>query len=105
MRLTTPRRLARLLPVLALAAGLAACDISVGDGTFNVEKGVYGLTPAQTRLAALIVGGQGLVEAAGRLGVSVNTARTQLRRMFEKTGVNGQPALVRALLSVLSPLP
>jgi DNA-binding CsgD family transcriptional regulator len=65
---------------------------------------VYGITPAQLRLAGLIVAGHDLVSAAGRLGVSVNTTRTHLQRMFEKTGVRSQPALVRALLSVASPL-
>lgn len=65
---------------------------------------VYGLTPAQVRLATLIVTGNDLVDAARRLGVSVNTARTQLQRMFDKTGTRGQPALVRALLTVATPL-
>ena len=65
---------------------------------------VYGITPAQVRLARLIVAGDDLVNAAARLGVSVNTTRTHLQRMFEKTGVRSQPALVRALLSVASPL-
>jgi DNA-binding CsgD family transcriptional regulator len=65
---------------------------------------VYGITPAQLRLAGLIVAGHDLVDAAGRLGVSVNTARTHLQRMFDKTGVRTQPALVRVLLSVASPL-
>ena len=65
---------------------------------------VYGITPAQLRLAKLIVAGHDLVDAARRLGVSVNTARTHLQRMFDKTGVRTQPALVRALLSVASPL-
>jgi DNA-binding CsgD family transcriptional regulator len=65
---------------------------------------VYGITAAQHRLAALIVAGHDLVAAAKLLGVSVNTTRTQLQRMFEKTGVRSQPALVRALLSVAAPL-
>lgn len=65
---------------------------------------VYGITPAQTRLATLIVGGCDLVEAARRLGVSANTARTHLQRMFDKTGTRSQPALVRALLTVAAPL-
>src|SRR5262245_58739978 len=41
---------------------------------------------------------------ADHLGVSVTTARTQLQRMFEKTGARSQPALVRALLSFPSPM-
>jgi DNA-binding CsgD family transcriptional regulator len=65
---------------------------------------IYGITPAQLRLAKLIIAGHDLVDAAGRLGVSVNTTRTHLQRMFDKTGVRSQPALVRMLLSVAAPL-
>lgn len=61
---------------------------------------IYGLTPAQARLAGLIVDGHSLVDAARVLRVSLNTVRTHLQRMFEKTGVRSQTALVRALLSV-----
>lgn len=45
---------------------------------------LYHITPAQMRLAGLIIGGDSLVQAARRLGVSINTARTQLRRMFRE---------------------
>jgi DNA-binding CsgD family transcriptional regulator len=65
---------------------------------------VYRLSPAQARLAEKIIDGHDLVVAAGQLGVTVNTARTHLHRMFEKTGVRTQPALVGALLSVAAPL-
>ena len=65
---------------------------------------VYKLSSAQARLALMIVDGNDLVSAAGQLGVTVNTARTHLHRMFEKTGVHSQPALVTALLSVSAPL-
>jgi len=65
---------------------------------------VYGITPAQLRLAKLIVGGHDIVTAAKLLKVSVNTARTHLQRMYERTGVRSQPALVRAMLSVAWPL-
>ncbi|GLQ57211.1 LuxR C-terminal-related transcriptional regulator [Devosia nitrariae] len=63
----------------------------------------FGLSPSQLRVARRIVEGLSLVEIADDSGVSVNTARTQLRRMFEKVGVHSQPALVRALLSVAVP--
>jgi DNA-binding CsgD family transcriptional regulator len=65
---------------------------------------IYGITPAQMRLVGLIVDGHDLVEAARQLSISINTARTQLRRMFEKTGVSSQATLVRALLSVAAPV-
>ena len=64
---------------------------------------LYRLSPAQTRLAEMIVTGHDLVTAAEQLGVTVNTARTQLQRMFAKTGVRSQTALVTSLLSVSGP--
>jgi DNA-binding CsgD family transcriptional regulator len=36
-------------------------------------------------------------------GVTLNTARTHLRRLFDKTGVRTQAALVRALLAITPP--
>lgn len=66
---------------------------------------IYGITPAQLRLAQLTIAGHDLKVAAGRLGVSVATTRTHMERMFEKLGVHSQTALVRALLSVAAPLP
>jgi DNA-binding CsgD family transcriptional regulator/PAS domain-containing protein len=65
---------------------------------------LYGLSPAQVRLARLIVDGQDLAAAADLLGVSVNTLRTQLQRIFDKTGVRSQAALIRKLLSAEPPI-
>ena len=65
---------------------------------------VFGLSPGQQRLARLLIDGNDLAAAARALSVSVNTARTQLRRIFEKTGVHNQAALVRLLLSIAPPL-
>ncbi|ESW80121.1 LuxR family transcriptional regulator [Mesorhizobium sp. LSJC280B00] len=64
---------------------------------------VYGLSPAQVRLARLILDGHDLAAAADLLAVSVNTLRTQLQRIFDKTGVRSQAALVRSLLSAEAP--
>jgi DNA-binding CsgD family transcriptional regulator len=68
-----------------------------------IAASVFGLSPAQLRVATKIVEGVSLVEIAESTRVSVNTVRTQLRRMFEKVGVHSQPALVRVLLSVAAP--
>ncbi|MDB5528142.1 MAG: transcriptional regulator, LuxR family [Devosia sp.] len=70
--------------------------------TRRIERAreIYGLSPAQVRLARLIVEGHDLAVAADHLSVSVNTLRTQLQRIFDKTGVRNQAALVRSLLSV-----
>lgn len=64
---------------------------------------VFGLSPAQTELARLIVDGHDLAAASALLGVSINTLRTQLQRIFDKTGVRNRAALVRALLSAEAP--
>ena len=66
----------------------------------HVAKVVYGLSDAQAGLARRIAEGQSLKEAAEDLGVSVNTLRTHLARLYDKTGVRTQPALVRLLLSL-----
>jgi DNA-binding CsgD family transcriptional regulator len=65
---------------------------------------VYGLSPGQQRVAALIAEGLSLTEIAERMAISPNTARTHLNRIFDKTGVRTQPALVRMLLTAASPL-
>lgn len=61
---------------------------------------LFGLSPAQLRLARLIVDGHDLAAAADLLAVSVNTVRTHLQRIFDKTGTRSQSSLVRSLLSV-----
>ncbi|WP_141728276.1 helix-turn-helix transcriptional regulator [Devosia insulae] len=66
-------------------------------------QAVYGLSPAQARVAALIVEGRELAAAADLLKISINTARTHLQRAFDKTGAHSQPALVRRLLSADAP--
>jgi DNA-binding CsgD family transcriptional regulator len=83
---------------------VAINDRHITEERLAAAAAVYNITPAQARLAGLIVAGHDLVDAAERLGVSVNTTRTHLQRMFDKTGVRSQPALVRALLSVAAPL-
>lgn len=65
-----------------------------------VARAIYGLSDGQMALAQQIVRGESLTTAAGQLGISVNTARTHLSRIYAKTGVNSQTALVRTLLSV-----
>lgn len=70
------------------------------DRRLKYAKMVFGLSEGQLRVARQIALGESLKGAAQNLGVSTNTTRTHLARLFEKTGVNTQPALVRLLLSV-----
>ena len=63
-----------------------------------------GLSRAEARLASRLQEGLSLKESAEELGVTVNTARNQLKSIFEKLGINRQSDLVRHLtqLSQLS---
>ncbi len=61
---------------------------------------MFGLTPAEARLAEALSSGGGLRQVADELGVSHETGRTHLKRLFAKTGVNHQSALV-ALIAKL----
>lgn len=63
----------------------------------------YRLSPAQLNLAERLASGSDLATAARELGVSVNTVRTQVRRMFEKTNTNNKTALVSRLLNIQGP--
>lgn len=60
---------------------------------------LYGLTPAEARLAAVLMEGYELPEAAKALGIAYETARNQLKRVLTKTGAHHQGELLRMLLS------
>jgi DNA-binding CsgD family transcriptional regulator len=57
----------------------------------------YGMTPAEIRLAAMIVDGRQLLEVARELHITWNTARTHMKRIYAKTETHSQVALVRLL--------
>jgi DNA-binding CsgD family transcriptional regulator len=63
---------------------------------------LYGLTPAEARLAGLLAEGRVLKSAAAELGITLQTARTHLKRIFGKTGAANQAQLVRLLLNPLT---
>jgi DNA-binding CsgD family transcriptional regulator len=63
---------------------------------------VFGITPAEAKLVAHLVDGLTLTAAAEALGVSRNTARTQLSSIFTKTGVNRQMQLVKLVSDAFS---
>jgi len=59
----------------------------------------HGLSPAETGLAARLVRGLSLRQAAADLGISDNTARSHLKNVFAKTGARRQSDLVRRALT------
>ena len=52
------------------------------------------LTQRESEVAALLADGLDLAEVAGRLGQGIGTARSHLKRVFDKTGARSQAALV-----------
>lgn len=68
----------------------------------NVEgmATAYALTPAECRVLREIMRCRGLVEAAGKLGIALPTARTHLQRIFSKTNTSNQAELVRLAMAM-----
>ncbi len=92
----------------ALGPGHAAVFVSAAGNSLppslETLSALSGLTSREARIALMIADGSTPTEAAGNLGVTMNTMRTHLAHIFEKTGVNSQPALVRFVSSLSMPL-
>ena len=77
----------------------------VGDPERSVQgmddalRGLYGLTPAETAVTALLLEGLRTDQLADRLGITLFTARTHVKRVLSKVDARSQAELVRVLLS------
>ena len=61
----------------------------------------FSLTPAEARLALHLVAGETLRSAAFKLSITYETARTCLKKIFNKTGTHRQAELVMVILTTL----
>jgi DNA-binding CsgD family transcriptional regulator/PAS domain-containing protein len=59
---------------------------------------MFGLTAAESRVALALFEGSSLRDVAEAAGVSIQTVRNQLVRIFEKTGANRQAALIGLMM-------
>lgn len=87
---------------ISFASGCAAVFLSRPGGLQLSPKRLavlYGLTLAEAKLAAKIATGMSVEEAANGLHIAYETARTQLRAVFAKTGATRQTELVSLLLT------
>jgi DNA-binding CsgD family transcriptional regulator/PAS domain-containing protein len=66
---------------------------------------LYGLTAAEARLVAALAAGRRIEDAAKAFKISRETARTQLRQIFAKTGTTRQTDLVSTVLALPFGLP
>jgi DNA-binding CsgD family transcriptional regulator len=89
--------------------GVAAAGVLVNDPEEVVMpaaealRRLWGLTPAEAGLACHLASGRSLEQAAQALGVRVPTVRTQLARIFAKTGTRRQAELIRLLVGGVGP--
>lgn len=81
----------------------------IGDPCARIEPDLeslrqrFGLTPTEVRVARQALDGESVAMVAEALGLSVNTAKTHLRRIYDKTGTGSRALLLRLVLSTAVP--
>jgi len=97
----------RLPPSSPMASGEApGAMVLIGDPDAggrirrSALMSLYALTPAEADLALALAGGATLKTIAQDRGVKINTARSQLLAVLEKTGVHRQADLTRILATL-----
>lgn len=110
----SPPFIAHVLPLRLSGLDLFAGAVSIVFLTKLAEqrspgpellRALFDLTPAEARIASLLIDGQSVDEISKLQSVSLNTVRTQLKSVFMKTGVDRQVDLVRLLGQRSSPAP
>jgi DNA-binding CsgD family transcriptional regulator len=91
-----------------LGPGLAAVFISTNaqgmPPAVEVLSALTGLTTREARITVIIADGSTASEAAQTLGISINTVRTHIAKVFEKTGVSSQQGLTKFIRGLSLPL-
>jgi DNA-binding CsgD family transcriptional regulator len=98
-----------LAPLLSAGAGHTLHDAVAVLYVSDVEgqtlqrsdplRKLYGLTQAEVELVELLCNGLSLEDAASQRNVTMNTARSQLKQIFFKTGTSRQSELLRLVLT------
>ena len=104
-----PPLVAHLLPVVGAAHDifwgalgvLIVTAISSRTPAPELLNGLFDLTPGEARIASLVGSGLSPRESAEKLGITEETARTVLKRVFSKTGVSRQSELVAMLTKLV----
>lgn len=65
---------------------------------------LYDLTPAETEICRLVVQGSRSDEIADKRNVSLETVRSQIKKLLEKTGTHQRSELVRLAMTVNLPI-
>jgi len=81
------------------AAAIFACDPTTLPMNLEARiSALYGLTPAEARLAVALVAGKSIAEYAVRMAIAQATARTHLKNILQKTGARRQAELMRIIV-------
>lgn len=83
---------------------IAFVSDSAGISRINpgLLKSAFGLSSAEAKTAELIANGYSNEELASARNISINTVKTQLRQIYEKTGTNNRARLVKLLLTLVA---
>lgn len=92
----------RFGPLPAQARAIVFITDTEADHAPDAEtlRRLYELSPAEARTALALGDGAQLAVAAAKLGLSINTVKTQLKQIYAKTGCNSRADLARLLLSL-----
>jgi len=104
--LVTPlRRTNEYAPHGRAAAAVFVTDPeSVTQPDEALLRAMFGLTPAESRVAVRIAQGQRFSDVTEQLSIGAATGRTHLRSIFAKTGTRTQAQFVRLVATALTPL-
>jgi DNA-binding CsgD family transcriptional regulator len=94
-----PLRSERMMAVAAPSVLVCVTDLEAGASLPAQHlAALFGLTPAECRVALALLEGATPREAAAQFGVSPHTVHGQVARIFEKTGTRRQSELVRLMV-------
>jgi DNA-binding NarL/FixJ family response regulator len=102
-----PAYVVRVAPVRARSVGyplpVAMILVSTPDENFVSERelaDLFGLSPAESRLALALAQGKRLTGLVSEFGVQISTLRTQLSSILRKCEVERQTDLIRLIASI-----
>ena len=74
-------------------------SINESERIEEVIRTLYGLSPTESKIAAKLVLTPDVHEVAKSLGITYNTARTHVKRIYAKTKINRLPSLVHMIVT------
>jgi DNA-binding CsgD family transcriptional regulator len=78
-------------------------DAPDADEVTSLALAAHGLTPAQSRVATLVLRGRSTQQIMNELSISANTVQEHLRAVFDKLGVGNRRELVAVLMGQRAP--